>query len=125
VALKLVTNLCDGGSVVEVSPDRPIIVIPDVTIDGKPFHKIQDVTFLPPGTIEMERFLFYERHEAVRAYARANALNVIEEHTGDDRIGLISAGKSYADLRQSLLDMGLDRDALQRLGVRVLRLGMT
>lgn len=125
VALKLVTNLCDGGSVVEVSPDRPQIVIPDVTIDGKPFHKIQDVTFLPPGTIEMERFLFYERHEAVRAYARANALNVIEEHTGDDRIGLISAGKSYADLRQSLLDMGLDRDALQRLGVRVLRLGLT
>lgn len=125
VALKLVTNLCDGGSVVEVSPDRPQIVIPDVTIDGKPFHKIQDVTFLPPGTIEMERFLFYERHEAVRAYARANALNVIEEHTEDDRIGLISAGKSYADLRQSLLDMGLDRDALQRLGVRVLRLGMT
>jgi indolepyruvate ferredoxin oxidoreductase len=125
VALKLVTNLCDGGSVVEVSPDRPRIVIPDVTIDGKPFHKIQDVTFLPPGTIEMERFLFYERHEAVRAYARANALNAIEEHTGDDRIGLISAGKSYADLRQSLLDMGLDRDALQRLGVRVLRLGLT
>ncbi|MDH3600849.1 MAG: indolepyruvate ferredoxin oxidoreductase family protein, partial [Candidatus Tectomicrobia bacterium] len=125
VALKLVTNLCDGGSVVEVSPDRPNIVIPEVTINGKPFHKIQDVTFLPPGTIEMERFLFYERHEAVRAYARANALNVIEEQTGDDRIGLISAGKSYADLRQSLLDMGLDRDALQRLGVRVLRLGMT
>jgi len=125
VALKLVTNLCDGGSVVEVSPDRPQIVIPEVTIDGKPFHKIQDVTFLPPGTIEMERFLFYERHEAVRAYARANTLNVIEEHTGDDRLGLISAGKSYADLRQSLLDMGLDRDALQRLGVRVLRLGLT
>ena len=125
VALKVVTNLCDGGSVVEVSPEQPHIVMPEVTIDGKPFHKIQDVTFLPPGTVEMERFLFYERHEAVRAYARANALNVIEEHTGDDRIGLISTGKSYADLRQSLLDMGLDRDALQRLGVRVLRLGMT
>jgi indolepyruvate ferredoxin oxidoreductase len=125
VALKLVTNLCDGGSVVEVSADRPRVTIPEVMIDGKPFQKRQDVTFLPPGTIELERYLFYERHAAVRAYVQANALNVIEEHTGDDRLGLVSAGKSYADLRQSLRDMGLESATLQRLGVRVLRLGMT
>jgi indolepyruvate ferredoxin oxidoreductase len=125
VALKLVTNLCDGGSVVHVAPDRPHIIIPEVVIDGKPFQKRQDMTFLPPGTIELERYLFAERHEAVRAYAQANLLNVIEEHTGDDRLGLVSAGKSYADLRQALYDMGLDSAALQRLGIRVLRLGMT
>ena len=125
VSLKLVTNLCDGGGVVQVAPDQPRITIPEVTIDGKPFQNIQDVTFLPPISIDMERILFYERHEAVKAYARANRLNVIETQTGDDRLGLVSAGKSYADLRQSLLDMGLDDAALQRLGVRVLRLGMT
>ena len=124
VALKLVTNLCDGGSVVEVAPDRPCITIPEAIIEGKPFQKRQNVNYLPPGTIELERFLFYERHEAVRSYAQANELNRIAEHTSDDRIGLVSAGKSYADLRQSLLDMGLDSAALQRLGVRVLRLGM-
>src|SRR5262245_31518269 len=124
VALKLVTNLCDGGAVVDVAPERPQVVMPEVYIDGKPFQKRQDMTFLPPGTIELERRLFYERHTAVRAYARANGLNRIEEHTGDDRIGLVSAGKSYADLRQALLDMGLDSAALQRLGIRVLRLGL-
>ena len=37
VALKLVTNLCDGGSVVDVGPDRPHIILPEVLIDGKPF----------------------------------------------------------------------------------------
>ncbi|MCZ6872806.1 MAG: indolepyruvate ferredoxin oxidoreductase family protein, partial [bacterium] len=125
IALKLVTNLCDGGSVVQVAPDHPHIVIPEVEIDGKPFEKIQDVTFLPPGTIELERRVFYERHAAVLAYARANGLNRIEEHTGDDRIGLVSTGKSYADLRQALHDMGLDSATLQRLGIRILRLGMT
>ena len=55
VALKLVTNLCDGGSVVEVGPDRPQIILPEVLIDGQPFHKLQNMTFLPPGTIDMER----------------------------------------------------------------------
>jgi indolepyruvate ferredoxin oxidoreductase len=72
----------------------------------------------------MERRLFYERHTAVRAYAHANGLDRIEEHTGDDRIGLVSAGKSYADLRQALYDMGLDSATLQCLGIRVLRLGI-
>ena len=67
VALKLVTNLCDGGSVVEVGPDRPQIILPEVLIDGQPFHKLQNMTFLPPGTIDMERRLFYDRHTAVRA----------------------------------------------------------
>ena len=124
VALKLVTNLCDGGSVVNVAPDYPQVVIPEVRIDGQPFEKLQDMTFLPPGTIELERRLFYERHTAVRAYAHANGLHCIEEHTGDDRLGLVSAGKSYADLRQALLDMGLDSAALQRLGIRILRLGL-
>lgn len=125
VALKVVTNLCDGGTVIAVSSDRPYITLPEVFLDGKPFHKHQDMTFLPPGTIEQERQLFYERHAAVRAYANANGLYSIEEHTGDDRIGVISAGKSYADLRQAFFDMGLDSAALQRLGVRILRLGMT
>ncbi|ETX01027.1 MAG: 2-oxoacid ferredoxin oxidoreductase subunit beta [Candidatus Entotheonella factor] len=125
VSLKLVTNLCDGGGVVDVAPDKPFITMPEVVIDGKPFRKIQDVTFLPPGTVEMERILFYERHEAVKAYARANRLNRIDVQTGDDRLGLVSTGKSYADLRQSLHDMGLNDEALQRLGVRILCMGMT
>jgi indolepyruvate ferredoxin oxidoreductase len=125
VALKLVTNVCDGGSIADVSLDRQQIVLPEVCIDGKPFQKRQETIFLPPGSLDLERHLFYERHEAVRAYARANGLNRIEEHTGDDRLGLVSAGKSYADLRQALRDLGLDSATLQRLGVRILHLGLT
>ena len=124
VALKLVTNLCDGGSVVDVHPDVPDIVIPEVTIDGEPFRKRQDTTFLPPGTIELERHLFVDRHAAVRAYGAANDLYGAGSYTGVARVGLISAGKSQADLQQALLDMGLDSETLQRLGIRVLNLGM-
>src|SRR5262249_11845538 len=121
VALKLVTNLCDGGSVVEVAPERPQIVIPEVRIAGKPFQKLQDANFLPPGTIELERRLFYERHTAVQAYAHANGLDPIEKNTGDDPLWLGSAGKSYADLRPALYDIGLDNAAVTRLCLRVFR----
>ena len=58
VALKLVGALADGGETVEVGPDRPSIVTPEVTIDGRPFRKSTDFTFFPGLNIETERQLF-------------------------------------------------------------------
>jgi indolepyruvate ferredoxin oxidoreductase len=124
VAMKLVGQLADGGETVWVSPDEPGIVLPELLIDGQPFRKSTDFTFFPGLTIETERRLYYERHRAVLAYARANSLNAAAVGGPDDRLGLVTAGKSYADVRQALVDLGLDEAALRRLGVRVLRVGL-
>jgi indolepyruvate ferredoxin oxidoreductase len=121
VAMKLVGQLADGGETVHVSPDEPGIVLPELLIDGKPFRKSTDFTFFPGLNIETERRLYYERHRAVMAYARANSLLRAETGAPGDRLGLVTAGKAYADLRQALLDLGLDEAALRRLGVRILR----
>ena len=123
VAMKLVGQLCDGGETIEVSPDGPGIVLPHLEIDGKPFAKGTDFTFFPGTNIEHERKLYHERHRAVRAYARANALDRVEVRGPRDRVGIVTAGKSHADTRQALLDMGLDDEALRRAGVRLLRMG--
>ncbi len=124
VAMKLVGALADGGETVEVGLDRPTIVIPEVTIGGRPFKKSTDFTFFPGLNIETERQLFYERHQAVLTYARANRLDRVEVRSARDRLGIITAGKSYADTLQALGDFGLDRAALERLGVRLLRVGL-
>jgi indolepyruvate ferredoxin oxidoreductase len=124
VALKLVGALCDGGETIEVSPESPAIVLPEVTIGGRPFRKRTDFTFFPGKNIEHERHLYQERHVAVRAYARANALDRIEVRSPRDRVGIVTAGKSHADTRQALLDLGLDDAALRRAGVRLLRMGL-
>ena len=121
VAMKLVGQLADGGETVHVSPDEPGIVVPELLIDGKPFRKTTDFTFFPGLNIETERQLYYERHRAVLAYARANSLTWAEIGAAGDRVGLVTAGKSHADLRQALDDLGLDEAALRRLGVRLLR----
>ncbi len=124
VAMKLVGQLADGGETVHVSPDEPGIVVPELRIDGKPFRKATDFTFFPGLNIETERQLYYERHRAVLAYARANGLTRAEVGAAGDRVGLVTAGKSYADLRQALVDLGLDEAALRRLGVRLLRMAL-
>jgi indolepyruvate ferredoxin oxidoreductase len=124
IAMKLVGQLADGGQTVHVSADDPGIVVPELVIDGKPFRKSTDFTFFPGLNIETERQLYYERHRAVLSYARANSLNWAAFGAPGDRLGLVTAGKSYADLRQALMDLGLDEPALRALGVRLLRVGL-
>jgi len=124
VALKLVNALCDGGEVVNVSPRDPHIVIPELLIDGRPFAKHTDFRFFPGLNVATERQLYRERHAAARAYARANQLDEIVCSSPGDRIGIVTAGKSYADTLQALDDLGLDAPARRAFGLRVLRVGM-
>ena len=77
-----------------MSPGDPGIVVPELLIDGKPFRKSTDFTFFPGLNIETERQLYYERHRAVLAYARANSLSWAEVGARGDRVGLVTAGKS-------------------------------
>src|SRR5919199_3084333 len=120
VAMKLVGQLCDGGQIVEVDPDQPQIVVPEL----RRFKKKTDFTFFPGINVETERHLYYERHGAALAYARANSLNRVEVRSDHDRLGIISAGKSFADLRQALADFGINDTDLRQFGIRLLKVGL-
>src|SRR3990172_3675279 len=98
--------------------------MPDFAIDGKPFRKMQDLGMMPPHNLEVERQVFYERLEAVKAYARANGLNRITVRGPHDRIGLVAAGKTYDDLRLGLEMLGLRDDELRAAGLRLYKLGL-
>lgn len=124
VALKLVGPLCDGGEVVRFSSDLCPVELPSLEIDGKPFRKKANFKFFPVLNIETERQLYVERHAAARAYGRANGLNKLMMRGPADRIGIISAGKSYTDTRQALEDLGLDDVGVQAAGIRVAKIGM-
>lgn len=124
VALKLTSALCDSGQSVTYTPGDPEVRIPDLRIDGTPFTKRTDFSFFPGKNIEMERHLYQEKHLAVRAYAAANGLDRVEVCGDADTVGIISAGKSYTDVRQALTDLGLTDDDLRAAGVRLLKLGL-
>jgi indolepyruvate ferredoxin oxidoreductase len=124
VALKLVSALADGGETVAVSPGQARVTIPELAIDGRPFQKSTDFRFFPGLNVETERRLYYERHRAVVAYAHANALDTVVVRSDGDRVGIITAGKSYADTRAALSDLGLEDEALRRAGIRLLRMAL-
>ncbi len=124
VAMKLVAQICEGGETVMLRPDQPLIRIPDFAVDGKPYAKKADFKFFPIVNVATERVLYYDRHDAVRAYARVNGLDRIIAHSNNDRVGIVAAGKSYTDARQALRDLGFDEGGLRAAGIRFLKLGM-
>ena len=53
-----------------------------------------------PDTLELEGELYDKRHEAARAYAASNDLNVIEVDPADAWITIVAPGRTYRELRQ-------------------------
>src|SRR6266853_4334835 len=125
VGLKIVTNVADGSGTAEVSPERLKFVTPDLMFDGKAFTPNMNLGMnVRSQALEMEQSLYTRRHEVARRYARENRLNKVVFPNPEAWLGIITAGKTYNDLRQSFLELRLDDAALRRYGVRILKMGM-
>jgi len=123
--LKIVTNIADGHGSAEISPERLRFVTPELEFDGKPFAPQMNLGMnVRAEALEMERTLYDARLEMARRYARENRLNRIVFANPDAWLGILTAGKTYHDLRQAFLEMGLDDAQLRRYGIRILKIGM-
>ncbi len=120
---KVITAVADGVGTAEVHPDRIVPSLPELQWQGRSYEHQPNGTLLAPASMDMERTLFGPRTQLALAYARENGVNRIEG-ARDAWLGVVTAGKSYYDVRQALLDMGLDERALERHGIRILKLGM-
>ncbi|MEY2730250.1 MAG: hypothetical protein RL584_1376 [Pseudomonadota bacterium] len=113
--MKTIQEVVESASSIDVSPHRVQIVLPeDFPMPPGGVH-----IRWPDAALEQEQRLFSHKWYAALAYVRANRLNHNVVSTAQDTFGLIASGKAYNDLRQALLDLGLDDDTCRRLGIRV------
>ena len=74
--------------------------------------------------LEQEARLLDHKRDAILAFLRANKINqTILSGGSDARVGIISTGKSYLDVRQALDVLGIDEARAQALGLRLYKLG--
>jgi indolepyruvate ferredoxin oxidoreductase len=121
VSMIALAETMDASATVEVHPSRVPIVKPL----GFPMPKDGLSVRLGDNPQAQERRLREHKIPAVIAFAHINVLNRVVMDSETPRIGIITAGKSYLDLRQALDDLGIgDREAAA-LGLRILKIGMT
>src|SRR5262252_7056385 len=119
-ALKCMHETVESTAVVDGSLDRVKIVIPD------------DFA-MPPGGLNVrlgdtvlgqEARLHDFKRDAMLAFVRANRLNrMICTGGPTPKIGVITVGKSYLDVRQALDELGLDEVKCNDLGLRLYKVG--
>jgi indolepyruvate ferredoxin oxidoreductase len=124
IGFKLVTDVADSCASALVAPDRVEPVLPAVTWEGAGFTPTLRVNEAGPPILQAEREIVGARLEVAREYARLNRLNRITVDPPAARIGILTGGKTYYDLRQALHQLGLDDAALLEAGVRILTFGM-
>src|SRR3954451_23583200 len=119
VALKCIKDTVESTAIVDASLDRVNIVIPDIPMPpGGLGIRPKD------GILEMEARLHDWKRDAMVAFVQANGLNRIVTTGGPNaRIGVITVGKSYLDVRQAMDDLGIDEVKANDMGLRLYKIG--
>ena len=121
VGFKVVSDTVEASAAIDVDPDRAMPIIPEGV--AMPPGGL-NIRWPDPWYLQDDRIELYKL-EAARAFVRANAIDRVTIEAPRARLGIVSAGKSYLDVRQALDDLGLDERRAAELGIRLYKLGMT
>ena len=121
VGLKCITDTLDlTGSVELPDPHRAFALPSDYQVPAEGLN-------LQPAQspLTQEDWVVNRRLPAAMAFVRANGIDRIVLDSPRRNLGIVAAGKAYLDVRQALLDLGLDEDRCRDLGIRLYKPGMT
>jgi indolepyruvate ferredoxin oxidoreductase len=119
-ALKCMHETVESTAVVDGSLDRVKIVIPQdfVMPEGGLNIRLRDTI------LGQEARLYDYKRDAMLAFIRANRLNRMVTSGGPSaKIGIITTGKAYLDVRQALDELGIDEVRCNQLGLRIFKIG--
>jgi len=120
VALKSMHETVESTAVIDGSMERVNIVIPDdfAMPEGGLNIRLHDTI------LGQEARLHDYKRDAMLAFVRANKLNKYITSGGrQPKIGIITVGKSYLDVRQALDELGIDEVRCNDLGIRLYKIG--
>jgi indolepyruvate ferredoxin oxidoreductase len=127
VVMKALADTVETSASVLIDPAATVIRVPDdyEMPAGDP-HGLNIRWPDPP--LQQEARLLNHKLYAALAYCRANQLNrvLIDSNDRDNpaRLGIITAGKAYLDVRQALDELGIDDELAARIGIRLYKVGM-
>ena len=120
MALKTMHETIESTATIDASLERINIVIPDDFRMPEGGLNIR----LHDQILAQEARLHDFKRDAMLAFVRANKLNrTITSGGRDPKIGIITTGKSYLDVRQAFDELGIDEVKCNELGIRLYKVG--
>jgi indolepyruvate ferredoxin oxidoreductase len=121
IGLKCVKDTVESSASVLLDEAVPRIVVPDDAT-----HPPDGLHIRQPDTPHaQEARLVNHKLDAARDFARVNQLDrVAFGARANARIGIVTAGKSWLDVRQALQTLGVDAGRAHALGLAVFKVGM-
>ena len=120
VAFKAVADTVESSASVDIDPARLTFATPsDFRLPAGGVN-----IRWPDPPLEQEARLLNHKLYAALAWCRANKLNRIVIDSPQPRLGILTAGKSYLDVRQALDDLGIDEALAAEIGIRLYKVGM-
>lgn len=120
IGFKIVADTADSSAAVDLDPARLIWSEPadfEMPAGGLNIH-------WPDPPMAQEQRLHEHKAYAALAFHRANRLDRVMIDTEKPRFGIITTGKAYLDVRQALLDLGIDDRLAGEIGLRVYKVAM-
>ncbi|HET7679327.1 MAG TPA: indolepyruvate ferredoxin oxidoreductase family protein [Xanthobacteraceae bacterium] len=119
-AMKVMQDTVEATGIVDGSLERLRLVAPaDFAMPPGGLH----IRLRDPVPAQEARLYDFKR-DAIAAFLRANSLTRTVTSGGSAaKVGVITVGKAYGDVRQALDELGLDELACNKLGLRLLKLG--
>jgi indolepyruvate ferredoxin oxidoreductase len=118
VGLKCMHETVESTAVVDGSLERLGIMLPDPDEYTMPVGGLN--IRLVDTVLGMEARLHDHKRDAMLAFVRVNKLNkVITSGGRNPKIGVITTGKSYLDVRQALDELGIDEVKANDWGMRI------
>ena len=122
VAFKALTDTVETSASVDVDPYRVETRIPTESEFALPEGGL-NLRWPDPPLVQEERLMHHKLYAAL-AYCRVNKLNRCVIDSPKARLGIITSGKSYLDVRQALEDLGIDEQRAADIGIRLYKVGM-
>ena len=124
VAFKAASEAVDSSASVYVDPQRVTVTMPsDFAMPPGGLH-----IRWPRGgmdwAVEQERRLHGPKLAAAQAFARANSLDRLVIDPPQPRLGIVTTGKAYLDVRQALAELGITEARAAALGIRVYKVAL-
>lgn len=119
VGFKLLPETIETAASIDGSDDRIKIIKPDYPFPPDGVNaRHGDSMFLHETRVRNHKL------PAALAFARANNLNRITLKAKKKRFGIVAMGKTWRDVQQAMLDLGLTDARAKTLGINVLKIAM-